>query len=171
MVIREGRHNRRNLAAEKFMQREPASLADQATALRVIFPTSKIVLSKDRLEWMGTLQPSPYSCEYTVKIEYDLYGSPKASVIFPELSRRNEHPDTPIPHMFEQKYLCLYYPKAGEWRRIDWLHRSIIPWISCWLYYYELWHVTGNWLGGGIVHQNLELSDMDDSPKKGKGRI
>jgi hypothetical protein len=29
------------------------------------------------------------------------------------------------------------------------IHESIVPWTSLWLYYYEIWHATGEWLGGG----------------------
>lgn len=144
------------------MLKSPVPIADQAMALQRMFPDSQITFSVDRLEWVGTLQPSPYSSVYTIKVEYKLSEAPKTLVLNPELSRRLEEPDTPIPHMFGQKYLCLYYPRAGEWRRIDWLHKSILPWASCWLYYYELWHATGEWLGGGIKHGDLGFAEMDD---------
>jgi hypothetical protein len=26
---------------------------------------------------------------------------------------------------------------------------TILPWTSLWLYFYELWLVTGQWMGGG----------------------
>ena len=26
---------------------------------------------------------------------------------------------------------------------------TIIPWTSEWLYYYEIWLINGDWLGGG----------------------
>ena len=29
------------------------------------------------------------------------------------------------------------------------LAHTIVPWIAEWLSYYELWHATGEWLGGG----------------------
>jgi hypothetical protein len=25
----------------------------------------------------------------------------------------------------------------------------IVPWISLWLFFYETWLITGEWLGGG----------------------
>jgi hypothetical protein len=34
------------------------------------------------------------------------------------------------------------------------LAMTVIPWISEWLYFYELWLVTGEWLGGG-THAEL----------------
>ena len=30
-----------------------------------------------------------------------------------------------------------------------WIADTILPWTSLWLYFYELWHATGQWLGGG----------------------
>jgi hypothetical protein len=57
--------------------------------------------------------------------------------------------------MYFQKHLCLYQPKYREFRSSDFISDTIIPWISLWLYYYEKWHVTGKWLGGG-EHPNLK---------------
>ena len=166
--IRSGFHNRRNRAAEKFMLSKAVSVAEQTAALMKKFPESQIKLSGGTLEWIGTLQPSPYSEIYTVKMEYRYLNAPKVSIISPPLKRRNEDPVEPIPHMYDQKYLCLYYPKIEEWRKIDWLHKSIVPWATTWLYYYELWLVTGKWLGGGVEHGSLRMEDMIDSPKRPK---
>lgn len=54
-----------------------------------------------------------------------------------------------IPHMYNQERLCLYMPGSGEWAGDMSLGHTVIPWISVWLFYYELWHATGEWLGGG----------------------
>ena len=35
------------------------------------------------------------------------------------------------------------------------LAKVIVPWIALWLYYYEVWHATGSWLGR--AHQNQGL--------------
>jgi hypothetical protein len=51
--------------------------------------------------------------------------------------------------MYDQERLCLYLPGSGEWSGDMSLGHTVIPWISVWLFYYELWHVTGDWLGGG----------------------
>jgi hypothetical protein len=29
---------------------------------------------------------------------------------------------------------------------------TTVPWTALWLYHYEVWHATGEWLGGGIDH-------------------
>ena len=30
---------------------------------------------------------------------------------------------------------------------------TIVPWLSLWLYYYEIWLATGSWQGGGVDHE------------------
>jgi hypothetical protein len=169
MVIRDDRHNRRNFAAEKFMRYSQVSIAAQAKALQTMFPESRVKIGKNALEWEGTLQPSPHSKVYTIHIKYVYSMAPVVKVLSPILTCRQEEPDKPIPHMYEQQYLCLYYPKSGEWRRIEWLHKSIVPWATSWLYYYELWHVTGQWLGGGIEHGLLSIEDMKDKQPGSRG--
>jgi hypothetical protein len=51
--------------------------------------------------------------------------------------------------MYDQERLCLYRPHRREWTPAMMIANTIIPWISEWLYFYELWLVTGEWLGGG----------------------
>lgn len=55
-----------------------------------------------------------------------------------------------IPHLYPNGSLCLYYPDYNEWHANDSWADSIIPWTSLWLYFFELWIATGEWLGGGI---------------------
>lgn len=67
-----------------------------------------------------------------------------------------------VPHCYHRFYesddneyvkLCLYYPKYKEWTKSMFLSETIIPWAIDWIKYYELWRITGKWLGGGIVHE------------------
>ena len=44
------------------------------------------------------------------------------------------------------------------------LAKTTVPWASRWLYYYELWLVTGKWLGGGIAHSTND-KDIGVTPK------
>jgi hypothetical protein len=95
----------------------------------------------------GTVQPTEISDNYRVRIEFEAACPPKVWVISPALCCR-EGADR-IPHMYDQKRLCLYMPGSGEWIGNMSLGHTLIPWISVWLFYYELWHGTGEWLGGG----------------------
>ena len=55
-----------------------------------------------------------------------------------------------VPHLYSNGSLCLYYPEYQEWNYRDSWAETLIPWTSLWLFYYEIWKETGNWLGGGI---------------------
>jgi hypothetical protein len=52
-----------------------------------------------------------------------------------------------LPHVFRENDLCLYL--TGEWRPDLKISEYILPWISFWLFFYEVWLLTGEWLGGG----------------------
>lgn len=62
------------------------------------------------------------------------------------------------PHLYECQYygegreklqLCLYMPGTNEWNDEMLIADTFIPWATEWLYYYEIWRMTGKWLGGG----------------------
>lgn len=95
----------------------------------------------------GEVQPTPLSKIYRIRIEYPQGGKPDVWVQDPLLERRSA--DERIPHMYDQERLCLYYPGSGEWTRRMFVADTIVPWAAEWLHYYELWHLTGQWHGGG----------------------
>lgn len=99
------------------------------------------------LIWVGEIQPTPLSEVYTIKMEYKKNKTPKIFVENPKLMRR--HGKIP-PHLYDDWSLCLHYPKNNEWTPNKLLSKTIIPWTSLWLYYYEIWLATGEWHGGGI---------------------
>lgn len=96
----------------------------------------------------GPVQPSPLNATYRVRIEYEVADFPRVWVLSPELATRDD--GISIPHMYGQERLCLYLPGTGQWSGDLLLGHTVIPWISLWLHYYELWHLTGEWLGGGV---------------------
>ncbi len=82
---------------------------------------------------------------YQVEITWDGYAlRPTVRVLHPELQ---DLPDKKVPHVFPDMSLCLHM--RDEWRPEMLISKSIIPWTSEWLLFYELWLVTGEWLGGG----------------------
>lgn len=67
-----------------------------------------------------------------------------------------------IPHIFkssssiieDKARICLYY-NYGQQREFvfgDSLKKTIIPWTKEWLYFYDLYQITGQWYGGGHPH-------------------
>lgn len=103
------------------------------------------------LECRGLVRPTPLSREYRVVIHYECGERPKVYVPGAQLQRRKA--EEGIPHTFSDTEPCLFYGRAGEWRSDMRIATSIMGWLSHWLHFYELWHATGDWLGGGIEHE------------------
>jgi hypothetical protein len=119
--------------------------AQQAYFLKLTFPGFRVATARNKLQCVGLLQPTATSDKYTVEIEYKLALRPRVRVLRPEL--RLAEGRTRLPHVFPGNELCLYM--SPEWRpdlRID---QFIVPWISLWLFFYEVWLISGEWLGGG----------------------
>ena len=83
-------------------------------------------------------------------IFYQLGKSPKVWIVGDELEKL----DSPeFPHKFDidaknkMVRICLYRYSEFDSRKL--ISNTIIPWTIEWLYFYELWLATGEWLGGG----------------------
>ena len=133
------------------------SIVVQDFHIKRLFPDFKSTLQHSEATWVGGLRPTSLSEKYQIKIFYKLESFPKIWVISPELKLRPGA--NIIPHTYPSKRLCLFLPKAGEWRGDMLIALTIIPWASLWLYYYEIWYLTGEWLGGGI---HPSVKDPDD---------
>lgn len=120
------------------------SLARQAFALRARFPEARVKLSPTRFVWTDTLQPSPASRFYTVRIVLSNGRFPRVEVVEPTLETR---PGESLPHVFDDGSLCLHL--ENEWTSDMLLVETTLPWTSEWLINYEIWKATVAWYGGG----------------------
>jgi hypothetical protein len=50
--------------------------------------------------------------------------------------------------VFPSDDLCLYYDEFDGGQHL--IADTVVPWISEWLFHYELWLSTGSWHGGGV---------------------
>lgn len=142
------------------MANNSLSINIQADALRR-YPTGQIACRKDGLlVWRWEVQPSYLSTKYTIKLVYRYGGTPKVWVLSPKPLALAEG-QTSLPHVYStlEQQICLFY-NAGEeekeWRPDKILANTVVPWISEWLYFYELWLITGTWLGGGVHNGKVE---------------
>lgn len=143
---------------------EPMPLVEQMTDFRQRFPDFESTrLKEDQVSWVGRVTPSPsMTATYKIKVEYELGNSPKVFVLDPELESRN---GSRIPHRYRDGSLCLYLPSSNEWIPSKPIAQTIVPWACLWLYYYEVWHATGKWKGGGIHPiPPPELDQYDSNP-------
>lgn len=124
------------------------TISEQLSAIRSKYPQFETAfVSHSGLKVTGALQPTSRSAAYTFVLKYNLTESPKIKIVSPELKKNEKGEDA--EHLYPNGYLCLYQPKYREFTRTDLLTDTIIPWVSLWLYHYEVWHLTGEWLGGG----------------------
>ena len=100
--------------------------------------------------WEGTLQPSAASLNYALRITYTVNKHPCVVVLSPKIRED-------APHRFADGSLCLYYPDDGNWHSQALIARTIIPWSASWLYFYENWLKTGEWLGPEAPHSSRKF--------------
>jgi hypothetical protein len=126
-------------------------LREQGVHISTFFPSFRVGYPDGRLVAHGDVQPTPRSACYRVRITYRGGDRPLVHVLSPELVPRT--PDGALPHVYPGNRLCLYLPGCDEWSPKLSIARTIIPWTIDWLFHYEMWHLTGEWAGGGAeVH-------------------
>lgn len=97
--------------------------------------------------WHGLVRPTALANEYSVRIAYRMGDAPRVYVDQPKLQSRGD--GTSIPHLYKEGHLCLFLPFGFEWDVSKLIAATILPWATLWLHHYEVWRVTGDWLGGG----------------------
>jgi hypothetical protein len=131
---------------------QPVSLLEQIAMMKRYFPEFHWRWKQNVVTWIGEIQPAPLSRRYRVRIIHQLYRAPDVYVLQPQLV--NGRNDESLPHTYPGDRLCLYHPQKREWSQQRHIATTIVPWTSLWLFYYEIWQVTGDWMGGG-EHPNL----------------
>ncbi|OFY43239.1 MAG: hypothetical protein A2Z69_00495 [Bacteroidetes bacterium RBG_13_44_24] len=95
--------------------------------------------------WRGTLQPTPISPVYQILVKYNVNNVPHVWVLSPEIKGN-------APHRYKDKSLCLYWHKEWNWSPDQDISKTIIAWTAFWLYFYEIWLDTGEWLAESAPH-------------------
>lgn len=123
------------------------SLGQQYMLMKRRFPEFSCAVRGGVLRCDGDVQPTPLSDLYRIRLTYKLRSEPEVHVVQPILKQRS--PTERIPHVYPGNRLCLFLPGIGEWRATDPIADTVIPWTATWLYFYEVWFATGEWLGEG----------------------
>lgn len=142
-------------------RRQFLNVSQQAFAIRSLLPDAKVTLRGSRsLTMTADLQPTPMSRTYRIKISYQLGLAPDVRVVAPQLQLHDDA--VVLPHTYPGDKLCLHLP--GEWRADMYIAHTTVPWTSEWLFYYELWLVTGQWSGGGHGEPNSAMPEGKQRP-------
>lgn len=141
-----------------------AQMVAEVGALMKLYPGG-IFIKKTlfSFSWSLKIQPTPLSNVYGIRIDY-IYGDfPRIYVIDPyPLDRYYGKQSLPHVYSTKEQRICLYFPGIGEWRKDKLIAKTIVPWASEWLLYYELWLSTGIWMGGGIHSDNDHKHEKKD---------
>ena len=154
------------MASKKFQKIKPITVAVQKHNMRAMY---RNIIVKDYqgigLKMILKVQPTEHSKKYYVLIEYNsLQTKPKAYVTVEQLEVEDLES---IPHKYGikelhgKKYvnLCLNY--INEWNPMMSIADTIIPWICEWLYFYEIWLITGKWCSGGKHPTQKDIKEND----------
>lgn len=122
------------------------------------FERVKMSTKKGKVEIYIQLQPTGESPKYTIRIETKIWDpAVKVFVVDPNISKYARCRDNMIPHTYSDGSICLYLPGNNEWDYYDSWAETLVPWACLWLYYFEIWFVTGEWLGGGVHPSDPEI--------------
>lgn len=137
----------------------------QCNLLKHEFPNSVGSVKGGRMVWTCDFLPSALSSTYRLQIIYSLGQSPKAYILSPKpllLAKGAKR----LPHTYRsdcgKQQLCLYLPGSGEWRSSMVIANTIVHWAVQWMYYYEIWLITGKWMGGGHGNWDAIKEEKED---------
>lgn len=141
-----------------------AQMVAEVGALKRLYPNGEFINKTSRsFSWYSKIQPSPLSNVYEIRIDYTYADYPRIYVIDPyPLDRYPGKKSLPHVYSTEEQRLCLYYPGIGEWRKDKFIAKTIVPWASEWLLYYELWLSTGIWMGEGLHPKTDKKQEKKD---------
>ena len=113
------------------------------------------------LVWRGPLRPMAQLYNVFAFWRPGAMALPYVMVADPLLQPRPGGTFAEIPHLiFDEEEptrsgLCLFDPQGGEWSAASLIAETTIPWTAEWLAYYELWHLSGEWLAPGVGYESV----------------
>jgi hypothetical protein len=143
----------------------PLSLKQQVQGMAK-YPQLIPRLKRKIVTWQGPWSPSELGNVYEVHITYRfLHRRPRVAILSPELEFAEGMKR--LPHVFRggQGDLCIHL--TSDWNPGMLIADTIMPWLSQWLYFFEVWRQTGAWIGKGThpdwpQHSEKGRADVPD---------
>lgn len=102
--------------------------------------------SNGNVIFKGILHVKPELPEYLIKVVYRQNASPQIFVVEPK-------PIADAPHIYNNTgSLCLYHPSDYKWDARKLIANDIMGWTAGWIYFYEYWLQSGDWIGPAASH-------------------
>ena len=87
---------------------------------------------------------------YKIELTYNYGNHPMVWIMDPSI------PYESAIHMYADNSLCLYDWREQSWKESYHLYDTIIPWTAEWLLYYEIYKMTGKWIGRSASHDGAK---------------
>lgn len=132
----------------------------QIGRMRQKFPCLAVELKRNKIIWSGEWWPHALGDIYLIRVSYTIGRRPVIAILRPQLKLAAGK--ARLPHVYRegQMDICVHLPE--EWTPSRFIADTIMPWISQWLRFYEVWQQTGSWEGEGThpyaeSHQQREI--------------
>jgi hypothetical protein len=129
-------------------------LVFEGLLVRERFPVFSARLIGNQLICRGRIRPAEFSQPYRVEMSYRLRNSPHVRIVEPAIKAESKL------HFYEDGTLCLYDWREQPWQTKFHLADTVVPWTAEWLLYYELYLLTGKWLGASAIHGTENLTQV-----------
>jgi hypothetical protein len=131
---------------------------------RFPFLTTRLVGNK--LICRGRVQPTATSETYRVEVSYEPWNAPEVRILEPDIKAEGKL------HFHKDGTLCLYDWREQPWKKQLRLADTVIPWVAEWLLFYEIYLLTGKWIGASAVHGAAKVEEpKPDSQRPEKVRV
>jgi hypothetical protein len=111
------------------------------------FPGFKVTHNGKTLFIEGELKDRDWKNSYTFLLCTTLLNPPEVYILNPKITPRLGI------HLYPDRSLCLYHPKDLPYDYNFKIVTDIIPWLSKWVHFYEIWLRNGNiWIGPEAPH-------------------
>lgn len=129
----------------KYYKTQQPNIYAQISAMKLKYPQFRSSVKGLSIKFIGQLMIKPELPIYKVSIEYRGHIRPLVHVISPALVEN-------APHTYHDKSLCLFHPSNFNWNAYKIIANEIMQWTIAWIYFYEYWLQSGDWIGPEVPH-------------------
>ena len=149
--------------------KKPRNLTNQTALMKRLWPEFDFSDHKNGVvSWTGKIRGFQQFYEIAVIWSPVEKSAPYVMLLDPKLEPRAGGSFEDIPHLWfdrkspERSGLCLFDPAQNQWDSKMAIAETTIFWAARWLFYYECWHLTGEWRGGGVGYESMtEMKNAD----------
>jgi hypothetical protein len=128
------------------------TLLQQKFKIEKEFPFIECSVFKNKLTCKGKFESSFSGRIYDVEIIKIGENKPEAFIKNPRVKKKHIYPDGS---------LCFYHIKNFRWKDHFWMTEYTIPWVSSWIYFYEIWLLTDIWFADEAEHGDEQKTNSE----------